>query len=183
VLAGDGALYSFGDAGFFGRPTSTTSGRYVSLSATPSGRGYWVFTDRGVVFAYGDGRLHDVAGRRPQETVGRSKRGAFGVVAGYGPDQPLSDTSATSTLGHHLREVRNQLVCSYEMESPSGRGRCHTRHSSSPRPLGPRGWRSESSERHSFALRRSLQNDCNGLGFDGASDGRQRPRHLWQRRD
>jgi hypothetical protein len=49
---------AFGSARQFGAPA--TSGvlrsRVVGISATASGNGYWIVTDRGTVYAYGDAR-------------------------------------------------------------------------------------------------------------------------------
>jgi ribosomal protein L24E len=46
-------------------PPPSGAGRVVSLSPTPSGKGCWIFTDRGAVFAYGDApHLGDLSGQR-----------------------------------------------------------------------------------------------------------------------
>ena len=48
-------MRAHGNAGLFGpRPTLQVGEQAASLSATPSGRGYWVFTNRGRVLAFGD---------------------------------------------------------------------------------------------------------------------------------
>ncbi len=41
-------------AGFGGHPTPRPGETVSAISATPSGSGYWLFTDRGRVFPYGD---------------------------------------------------------------------------------------------------------------------------------
>jgi hypothetical protein len=46
-----------GDASFFGQPPAGSLARgetVTSLSATPTGRGYWIFTSRGRVMNFGD---------------------------------------------------------------------------------------------------------------------------------
>jgi hypothetical protein len=55
LLAGDGGLFSFGDAGFFG----SLPGRQVRASvagghATRTGGGYLMVTKGGVVYSFGD---------------------------------------------------------------------------------------------------------------------------------
>jgi hypothetical protein len=55
LLGGDGGLFDFGDAGFFGsRGGETINAPMVGLAATPSGKGYWLVAADGGVFAFGD---------------------------------------------------------------------------------------------------------------------------------
>ncbi|MDQ3947160.1 MAG: hypothetical protein M3357_18785 [Actinomycetota bacterium] len=71
LAAADGAVFSFGDAGFFGSMGGT---RLVSpvegIAATPSGAGYWLVARDGGVFAFGDaGFFGSAAERRPGSPV------------------------------------------------------------------------------------------------------------------
>jgi len=55
LVASDGGIFAFGDAGFFG----STGGRrlnspIVGMAATPTGRGYWLVASDGGIFAFGD---------------------------------------------------------------------------------------------------------------------------------
>jgi len=48
-------LFAFGDAGFFGSTGDRQlNAPVVGISATPSGRGYWLTAAGGGVFAFGD---------------------------------------------------------------------------------------------------------------------------------
>ena len=55
LVASDGGIFSFGDAGFFG----STGGIHlnkpiVGMAPTPDGNGYWLVASDGGVFSYGD---------------------------------------------------------------------------------------------------------------------------------
>jgi predicted chitinase len=55
VVAGDGGVFSFGDAGFHGsmggKPLNAPM---TAMAVTPSGKGYWLAATDGGVFAFGD---------------------------------------------------------------------------------------------------------------------------------
>ena len=63
LVASDGGVFSFGDAGFHG---STGGMRLdapvVAAAATPSGAGYWLVAADGGVFSFGDARFRGSAG-------------------------------------------------------------------------------------------------------------------------
>jgi hypothetical protein len=45
-VAGDGGIYAFGDAHFFGSGASVLhAGNATDMAARPDGRGYWIATD------------------------------------------------------------------------------------------------------------------------------------------
>ena len=55
LVATDGGVFCFGDAGFFGSTGALTLNRpIVGMAATPDGRGYWLVATDGGVFAFGD---------------------------------------------------------------------------------------------------------------------------------
>ncbi|MGE0307627.1 MAG: M23 family metallopeptidase, partial [Acidimicrobiia bacterium] len=55
MVAGDGGIFSFGDAPFFGSTGSTKLNKpMVGMAPTPSGQGYWMFAGDGGIFAFGD---------------------------------------------------------------------------------------------------------------------------------
>ena len=68
MLDDTGAITALGTAtAYGGMPRRRSAGSEVptSLSATPTGQGYWVFTTRGRVVAFGDARfLGDVSALR-----------------------------------------------------------------------------------------------------------------------
>jgi streptogramin lyase len=55
LVASDGGIFAFGDAGFFGSTGGMVLARpIVGMAATPSGRGYWLVASDGGIFAFGD---------------------------------------------------------------------------------------------------------------------------------
>jgi murein DD-endopeptidase MepM/ murein hydrolase activator NlpD len=58
MVAGDGGIFSFGDAPFFGSMGGQRLNRpMVGMAATATGNGYWMFAGDGGIFAYGDARF------------------------------------------------------------------------------------------------------------------------------
>ena len=63
LAAGDGGVFSFGDARFFGSTGAMRLNRpIVAMSATPDGRGYWLVASDGGVFSFGDARFFGSTG-------------------------------------------------------------------------------------------------------------------------
>jgi hypothetical protein len=55
LVAADGGIFSFGDAGFYGSGVSADlSVPVVGVASTPSGRGYRLVTANGELLAFGD---------------------------------------------------------------------------------------------------------------------------------
>jgi hypothetical protein len=55
LVASDGGVFAFGDAGFHGSTGHLRlASAIVAMAATPSGRGYWLVASDGGVFAFGD---------------------------------------------------------------------------------------------------------------------------------
>ena len=55
LVASDGGIFTFGDAGFFGSTGALTLNRpIVGLAATPDGQGYWLVASDGGIFTFGD---------------------------------------------------------------------------------------------------------------------------------
>ena len=58
LVASDGGIFSFGDAGFFGSTGAIRLNQpIVGMAATPSGRGYWFVASDGGMFSFGDARF------------------------------------------------------------------------------------------------------------------------------
>jgi hypothetical protein len=63
LVAADGGVFTFGDAGFYGSTGSERLNRaVVGMAATPDGRGYWLVAADGGVFTFGDARFYGSTG-------------------------------------------------------------------------------------------------------------------------
>ena len=63
LVAADGGVFTFGDAGFFGSTGSLTLNKpIVAAASTPSGDGYWLFASDGGVFSFGDAEFFGSTG-------------------------------------------------------------------------------------------------------------------------
>ena len=55
LLASDGGIFAYGDAGFYGsHGGSPLNQPVVGIAATASGQGYWLVASDGGIFGYGD---------------------------------------------------------------------------------------------------------------------------------
>jgi hypothetical protein len=58
LVAADGGVFAFGDAGFHGSTGNLVLQKtMVGMTPTPSGRGYWLAAADGGVFTFGDARF------------------------------------------------------------------------------------------------------------------------------
>lgn len=63
LVAADGGIFAYGDAGYFGSTGNLTLNQpIVGMAATPTGKGYWMVAADGGIFAYGDARYHGSTG-------------------------------------------------------------------------------------------------------------------------
>ena len=63
LVASDGGIFSYGDAGFFGSAGSVTLNKpVVGMAASPDGGGYWLVASDGGIFSYGDAGFFGSAG-------------------------------------------------------------------------------------------------------------------------
>jgi hypothetical protein len=63
LVAGDGGVFSFGDARFYGSTGNLHLNKpVVGMAATPDGKGYWFVASDGGVFSYGDARFYGSTG-------------------------------------------------------------------------------------------------------------------------
>jgi len=63
LVAADGGVFSYGDAGFHGSAGSLHLNQpIVGMAATPDGGGYWLVAADGGVFSYGDAAFHGSSG-------------------------------------------------------------------------------------------------------------------------
>ena len=65
LVASDGGVFAFGDAGFHGSAGDLALNRpIVGMAATPDGGGYWLVASDGGVFSYGDAAYYGSTGDR-----------------------------------------------------------------------------------------------------------------------
>jgi hypothetical protein len=63
LVASDGGIFSFGDAGYFGSTGSITLNKpIVGMAATPDGQGYWLVASDGGIFSFGDAKFFGSTG-------------------------------------------------------------------------------------------------------------------------
>ena len=129
LVAGDGGVFAFGDAAFFGSTGAIRLNQpIVGMAATPSGHGYWLVARDGGVFAFGDAAFFGSTGGDQAEPADHRH--------GRHPDRrrllarrrPTAASSPSATAGSSGRR-------------PGGRPA--TRRSASPPPRRARatGWR------------------------------------------
>ena len=72
LVASDGGVFAYGQAGFYGSTGSLTSThRSSGMAATPDGKGYWLVASDGGIFSYGDAGFYGSAAAVPgQDIVG-----------------------------------------------------------------------------------------------------------------
>jgi hypothetical protein len=55
LVASDGGIFAFGDAGFFGSTGGQPLNKpVVGMASTPDGKGYWLVASDGGIFSFGD---------------------------------------------------------------------------------------------------------------------------------
>ena len=76
LVASDGGVFSFGDAGFYGSAGNLTLNKpVVGIASTTDGKGYWLVASDGGVFSYGDAGFYGSAGniRLNEPAIGISR--------------------------------------------------------------------------------------------------------------
>ncbi len=131
LVAADGGVFNFGDAGFFGNPyTSGYSGLsgphplpspVVALTPTPSGQGYWLVEKDGTVLAFGDaasyGSLSGTSiGAQIVGMVATGDGRGYWMVASDGTVFGFGDAASYGSLGQLSAPVAGIIA------SPSGTG-------------------------------------------------------------
>ncbi len=63
LVAADGGIFAFGDAGFYGSTGNLVLNKpIVGMAATPDGKGYWLVAADGGIFAFGDAGFYGSTG-------------------------------------------------------------------------------------------------------------------------
>ncbi len=73
MVAGDGGIFAFGDAQFYGSTGNIKLNKpIVGMTSTPDGKGYWMVASDGGIFAYGNAKFKGSTGnmRLNQPVVG-----------------------------------------------------------------------------------------------------------------
>jgi hypothetical protein len=66
LVASDGGVFTYGDAGFYGSAGDIPLARPITgMASTPDGRGYWLVASDGGVFTYGDAGFYGSTGGIP----------------------------------------------------------------------------------------------------------------------
>ena len=119
LVAADGGIFSYGDAGFYGSTGAIKLAKpIVGMAATPDGKGYWLVASDGGVFSFGDAKYFGSANtlKLNQPVVGIAaspdglgywevsadggvfnfgSAGQFGSAAGLKLNKPVVGISAT----------------------------------------------------------------------------------------
>ena len=105
MVAADGGIFTYGDAGFYGAlNASCLVTTVVATAPTPSGRGYWMASADGGVFAFGDAPFLGSAGGRPlnRPVVGMAATpsgGGYWLVASDGGIFAFGDARFLGSTG------------------------------------------------------------------------------------
>src|SRR5205807_7495162 len=120
----DGGIFSFGDAAFLGSTGGIRLNQpIVGMSATPSGRGYWLVARDGGIFSFGDA-------------------GFFGSTGSIRLNAPILGMASTPTGGGYWLVARDGGIFSFgdagffgstEQHAPQPAGGRRDRN-----PVGPR---------------------------------------------
>ena len=63
LVASDGGIFTFGDAGFYGSTGGLALNEpIVGMASTPDGKGYWLVASDGGIFAFGDAGFYGSTG-------------------------------------------------------------------------------------------------------------------------
>ncbi len=63
LVASDGGVFSFGDAGYYGSTGAMTLNKpIVGMASTPDGKGYWLVASDGGIFSFGDAAYYGSTG-------------------------------------------------------------------------------------------------------------------------
>ncbi len=98
IVASDGGIFNYGDAGFFGSAGSIPLNKpIVGMAATPDGGGYWLVASDGGIFNYGDAGFFGSAGGHAAEPAHRRHGRHARRAAATGSWPPTAASSPTAT--------------------------------------------------------------------------------------
>jgi beta-lactamase class A len=113
LVARDGGVFSFGDAGFHGSAGGLRLTQpVVGMAASASGQGYWLAASDGGVFSFGDAAYHGSAAgqslKEPVVGIGRSGNG-YWLVEGAPSGSPF-----TPRLDAYLQTLPEVITAAVE---------------------------------------------------------------------
>ena len=106
-MAGDGGVFSYGDAHFYGSTGNLRLNKpVVGMAATPDGHGYWFVASDGGVFSYGDAHFYGSMGGHPlnKPVVGMAATPdghGYWLVASDGGIFSFGDAHFYGSMGGH----------------------------------------------------------------------------------
>ena len=108
LVASDGGVFCFGDAGFHGSTGAIHLNRpIVGIASTPSGKGYWLVASDGGIFCFGDAEF--TAPRAPSISTARSSASPRPAAARVtGSSRPTAASSPSATRASTARPARSQ---------------------------------------------------------------------------
>ncbi len=124
LVASDGGIFSFGDAGFHGSMGATHLNKpVVGMAATPDGKGYWLVASDGGIFAFGDAGFYGSMGGHPlnQPVVGMAATPdgkGYWLVASDGGIFAFGDAQFHGSTGNI---ILNQPIVGMAAD-PNGKG-------------------------------------------------------------
>ncbi len=105
LVASDGGVFAFGDAGFYGSMGGTRLSRpIVGMADTRDGKGYWLVASDGGIFAFGDAGFHGSTGsmtlNRPVVGMAPTSSGnGYWLVASDGGIFAFGDAGFHGSMG------------------------------------------------------------------------------------
>ena len=114
LVASDGGIFNYGDAGFFGSAGSIHLNKpIVGMAATPDGKGYWLVASDGGIFNYGDAGFFGSAGsihlNKPIVGMAATPDGkGYWLVASDGGIFNYGDANFYGSTGRHSPEQANR---------------------------------------------------------------------------
>ena len=84
LVASDGGIFAYGDAGFYGSTGSIhLNDPVVGMAATADGGGYWLVASDGGIFTYGDAGFYGSAASVPGQDIVGMAASPDGVGTGW----------------------------------------------------------------------------------------------------
>ena len=125
LVASDGGIFGFGDAGFLGSTGGSTLNKpIVGMAATPDGKGYWLVASDGGIFGFGDaGFLGSTGGQHPQQAHrGYGRRPRTARATGWWRPTAASSASVTPASSAPPAEAPSTSPLWAWPPTPDGKG-------------------------------------------------------------